>query len=136
MQKEKAKWNYWIVVITVAIFFWYFVGMAFRGTKGDDYNFVLQSSEYSLLEWIYTRFMTRSGRIAAEAFIWIFAHVPLICWKVVTMLLSISLGVYLYKYAMLFGSKPNMLLSFFCAMAPFLIGIPRKMPRPTRPELW
>ena len=96
--------------------------MAFRGTKGDDYNFVLQANEYSLLEWVYTRFMTRSGRIAAEVFIWIFAHVPLVCWKVVTMLLSISLGIYLYKYAALFGGKPSAQLSFFCAMAPFLMN--------------
>lgn len=114
--------EYLIIIILGVFLFGHFVGMAFRMSYGDDLNFVTQSGEYSLLEWVYTRFMTHSGRLAAEVFIWIFARMPLFCWKIVTLFIFLLLGIYFYKYSIMFGNEPSVFMAILCTMAPFLMN--------------
>ncbi len=121
LMSEKGKQC--VVVMSVVILLFYFLKIAHRLPNGDDFNFVEQSSGCTLFEWIYVRFMTRSGRIAAEAFIWIFARIPEIFWKMVTLLMAAFMGIYLYKWAILFGNKNSFSLAFFCAVAPWLMNL-------------
>lgn len=114
--------KYCVVIISTFFFLLYFVKMAYRVGFGDDLNFVVKSSEYSLLEWVHTRYMTRSGRVVSEMFIWIFARIPEIYWKIITMIISILLSVYLYKWAILFGNKKSFFLALFCALAPYMMN--------------
>lgn len=104
--------------VIACILMCFFVSIVSRG-GGDDYNFVVQASQCSIDKWIYTRFMTHSGRVVAEAFIWIFARIPLVCWKVTTMLFFCVFIVYIYKYAIMFGNEKNYFLLFACAISPF-----------------
>lgn len=97
MKKIYAK-DYCLNAVIACILMCFFVSIVSRGAGGDDYNFVIQASQCSLGKWIYTRFMTHSGRVVAEAFIWIFARIPLAYWKVTTMLLFVFLCIYIYKY--------------------------------------
>ena len=57
--------------VIACILMCFFVSIVSRG-GGDDYNFVVQASQCSIDKWIYTRFMTHSGRVVAEAFFVIF----------------------------------------------------------------
>lgn len=122
MEKKLIRKDWYILVCVSFILYFCLVWIVQRSTGGDDVNFVTRSYEYSLIEWVKMRYLNRSGRIASEIFIWIFAHIPLLFWKVHTLISCILMTVYLYKYAILFGNRRSIPLIVVCVLAPFLMN--------------
>lgn len=119
---KKIRKDYYIIVCVSFVFYFCLVWIVKRGTSGDDVNFVTSSYEYSLIEWVKMRYLTWSGRIVSEIFIWIFAHVPIFFWKIYTLTCCILMSVYMYKYAILFGNKRSIPLIVVCVLSPFLMN--------------
>lgn len=72
----------------------------------DDTVFLTQTAPYhNVIDWIFYRYESWSGRIFAEGFVYIFSNAPLIFWRVT------SIGMYalfcgmLFAYYMLFSEK-------------------------------
>ena len=121
MEVIKERKNILLLLFTTFVLSFFFINMSFRG-GGDDIKFVTMAENYSLFGWIVMRFNTWSARIASEAFIYIFAKLPLFCWKTVTMTVCLLMSAYLYKFALLFKATPCATLAIACSFAPFLMN--------------
>ena len=122
MDKKIIRKDWYTIVCVSFILYFCLVWIVQRSTGGDDVNFVKRSYEYSLIEWLKMRYLTRSGRIVPEIFIWIFAHIPLLFWKVYTLICCILMAGYMYKYAILFGNRRSIPLIAMCVLSPFLMN--------------
>lgn len=107
--KTVCKWisNYRIMLLMFflgAIFIAAPLWFVIRG-GGDDTNFVTTAHQYNLMEFVVMRYLTWSSRIFSEMMIWIFAHLDLIYWKIVDLLLYLLQSFMLYQYYLLFARK-------------------------------
>lgn len=119
--KTKRTDLFYLIFFTIILHI-YFISIVYRG-GGDDTNFVTLSAEYSLLGWIKNRFMTWSARLGSEMFIWLFAKLDIIWWRLVTLLCEVLWSVYLYKFSILFGGREGKLQMCSCALLPFLFNL-------------
>lgn len=122
MEKKSVRRDLLIVAFASLVLCYFFINMSFRG-GGDDVKFVTIAEGHSLFSWISMRFTTWSARIASEAFIYIFAKLPIICWKLTTAAFCVILSIFFYKYALLFKLNPHPMLAVFCSFAPFLMNL-------------
>lgn len=79
-----------------------------RIPESDDTVFLTQTAPYhNVIDWIFYRYQSWSGRIFAEGFVYIFSNSPLFFWQLV------SIGMYalfcgmLFSYYKLFSKKQS-----------------------------
>lgn len=90
---------------------------------GDDAKFPELSKNYSLLGWIKFRYFSWSGRIIAEAYIYIMGHLSIQFWRICNIFQYGMLSFFLYKYYELFRKnqyeKLNYVMAALCLILPF-----------------
>lgn len=75
----------------------------------DDYVFQKQIQPYpTVFDWIHYRYNSWSGRIFAESFVYIFSPLPLIFWKIVSLLLYGLFSGFLFLYYTLYVNKRSL----------------------------
>lgn len=114
------------ILLAAVIFFGVLIMFVHRLSGTDDTVFPLQTAPYSsVFDWVDYRYHNWSGRLFAEAFVYLFSQVPTIFWKIVTLALYGLMGLTLYLYYRLFGNHSDNQRKYIMlttAMAlPFLI---------------
>lgn len=92
----------------------------------DDTIFQTQIQPYhSVVDWVLYRYNNWSGRIFAEAFVYIFSPLNIIAWKIVSLMMFAASSVYLYLYYTLFSStrshKKDIVMAGLAVLLPYLM---------------
>lgn len=119
--RKESFLNHALVFIVGAIVYYWVVVVIYRG-GGDDTNFLTQSEGMSAFEWVAKRYMTRSGRLLSEFYIWLFARLPLQAFKVYDLLMHVLLAEILYEFCVILGNAKNKLTCLICVFVPYLMN--------------